>query len=430
MRTSLLRPALFCAILFACNASEVVDTGSSTAPSSPDPSGDGEAGRDGAAGLPGEGPTDGGSGGTLDGQVPGPDVEPGDPHVQFIGRFDMKEAAGPKCAWPGCRIVARFEGTSISVALEEIDAPWMDGAPSEWDVSVDGVITKKLVMQQGRTTYPLASGLGPGAHVVELYKRSESQNGTTRFAGFDFEGGTLLAPPKRKARHLEIIGDSAAAGFGIEGVGMADAGDCPGADHGALWQNFRKSFGEKLGTMLDAEIHGTVYSGKGIAKNIWHPDHDTLPIMFLRTIPTLDVSPWDFSEWQPDAVVVMAGGNDFAVGKPYDEGPATLDAFIQAYRQFAETLRTKYPNAYLFLTVSPSVSDAEPAGRQTRTNVMAGVTTVTSERNAQGDAKVRWYAPAVSQPSEMTACNGHGDEGFHQRVAAELATMMRPHLGW
>lgn len=39
--------------------------------------------------------------------------------VQLIGRFDTRDATGPKCGWPGCRTVAQFAGTRVSVWLRE-----------------------------------------------------------------------------------------------------------------------------------------------------------------------------------------------------------------------------------------------------------------------------------------------------------------------
>lgn len=371
------------------------------------------------------------SGTIADGQIPiGDDVDPGSPHVQLVGRFDVSSSAGATCAWPGCRIVARFDGTSVSATMNEIDDDWMEGAPSEWDVSIDGRIVKRLVTAPGVATYVLATGLPAGVHTVELYKRSEAQNGMTQFRGFDFGGGALLAPPARKTRRIEMIGDSAAAGFGIEGVGQADAGDCPGADWGAHWQDFHRSFGALLAESVDAELYGTVYSGKGIAQNIWSNDPETLPILFDRTLPTRPTSSWDFGRWTPDVVVVMAGGNDFAIGQPFDRGPATLGDFIAAYRAFVADIRQRYPNAHVFLTVSPSTSDEEPAGRSTRSNVLAGVQAVTSARNAEGDAKVHWYAPAILPKSELIACNGHGTPEWHASVAADLAGFIRPKVGW
>ena len=359
-----------------------------------------------------------------------PDLDAGS--IQLIGRFDTRDPAGPKCAWPGCRILARFEGPSVSVDLNEIDETWMEGAPSEWDVSIDDLPTEKLVTTPGKKTYALASNLAAGAHEVELYKRTETQNGVTQLLGFDFGGGRLLAPPPRHARKIEIIGDSAPAGFGVEGVGHPD-NDCPGLDYSARWQNFRRSFGALLGTTLEAEVHATVYSGKGMVKNIWRFDTDTMPLLFPLANPVDFTSTYDFA-WKPDVVILMIGGNDFAEGQPDEadgKGPATPTEFTDAYRTFAQTLRTSYPDAHLFLTVSPSVKDEDaPAGRNPRTNISATVTTVTNERNAANDTKVYAFSPTVSPPSELTACNGHGSPAFHVRVAAELEAIVKEKTGW
>jgi hypothetical protein len=361
--------------------------------------------------------------------VDGDGVALGPPAVQFIGRFDTRDPDGPKCAWPGCRIVARFSGTSATARLREIDQAWMEGAPSEWDVAIDGTWLPKFVMNANATNeLVIAKALPPGVHVVELYKRSEAQTGVVQFLGFDFGDGTLLPPPARKKRRIEIIGDSAASAFGVEGVGLGP--DCPGYDWAAQWENFRKSFGVRLGDALDAEVFGTVYSGKGMSKNIWPADKDTMPIIFLRADPLDPKSTWDFTSFIPDVVVVMMGGNDFAIGQPYDEGPATLADFTEAYAAFVALLRQRYESAQIFLVTSASVSDAQPPGRNTRTNVVTGITDVLSRRVSAGDDKVHGVMPRVAQPSELTGCNGHGGPELHQRLADELAEVVRSRTSW
>jgi hypothetical protein len=325
-------------------------------------------------------------------------------------------------------VIARFSGSSLSVKLFEHDDDWMEGTPSEWDVAIDGQWQPKLVTRAGASDYTLAQDLPQGEHSVELYKRSEAQNGVTQLLGFDFHGGTLLPPPARRRRRLEVVGDSAAAGFGIEGVGLGP--DCPGPDWAAQWQNFHKSFGAVLAEMLDAELAGTVYSGKGMAKNIWPEDKDTMPKLFGRANPIDPRSVWDFASFVPDAVIVMMGGNDFAIGQPVDEGPATLGEFIEAYDGFVADLRQKYAQAHVFLSASPSASDAEPPGRNTRTNVLAGIQAVLDRRQAAGDAHVYAFHPRIATPDELTACNGHGTPEFHQRVASELAVALRAKTGW
>lgn len=407
-------------LLFACGGS---NAGSSSASSAQAPGGSEGAtpgaGGDGGASQAG-GDAAGGPGG----------AESGPPAVQLVGRFDLRDPVGPRCAWPGCRIVARFAGTQVSVRLREEVQVWMTGAPSEWDVAVDGVWQPKLVMPAtgGDEVYSLAGGLPDGVHVVELYKRSEAQNGTTQFLGYDFGAGRLLAPPARKTRRLEIVGDSAASGYGVEGVGLGP--DCPGPDHASRYQSFRKSMGARLGEIFDAEVAGTVHSGKGIAKNIWTQDKETMPLLFPRVIPSDPTSTWDFSAFVPDVVVTMLGGNDFEIGQPADEGPATMTEFTAAYAAFVASLRERYPDAHLLLTVSPTISDAQPEGRRTRSSVIQGVTEVSKRRNAEGDAKVVAFEPGVATAAERAGCEGHGDAQFHDRVAQEIAAQIRTKTGW
>lgn len=353
--------------------------------------------------------------------------------MQFVGRFDKSDPNAPRCAWGGCRVVARFDGTKVTAKLQEQFAAWMEAAPSEWDVIVDGQTKDKLVTSAAETEFVLADGLAKGVHVVELYKRSEPQTGTTQFKGFDFGGGTLLSPPARLSRRIEIVGDSSSTGYGVEGVGLTDpaTGKCPGANHAAKYQNFRKAYGAVLGTMVGAEVYSSSLSGKGIYQNIWSEDADTLPMMFVRTLPIEDKSAtWSFADWKADVVVVMAGGNDFAIRQPVDTGAATVEQFTEAYRGLVTKIRTEYPNAHLVLTVSPTTDDNEPVGSNTRTKITTGAQTIATERNAQGDAKVYFFAPNKAPKSEMTGCFGHGSPEMHQRVAKELETFIKPKLGW
>ncbi|AKU96386.1 Acetylxylan esterase [Labilithrix luteola] len=97
------------------------------------------------------------------------------PAVQFIGRFDTSDPAGHACGWPGCRIVANFEGTEVSASFNEKVDEWMIGGPSEWDVIIDGNLLPKLVLGYGTQKDVLATNPPSGLHTVELYKRSEAQ---------------------------------------------------------------------------------------------------------------------------------------------------------------------------------------------------------------------------------------------------------------
>jgi lysophospholipase L1-like esterase len=304
----------------------------------------------------------------------------------------------------------------------------MQGGPSEWDVVLDGALRPKLVLELGAHDYVLASGLPAGVHRVELYKRSEAQNGYTRFLGYDFGAGALLGPPRAAERRIEFVGDSAPAAFGIEGVGFGP--DCPGVDYAAHWQNFHLSFAALLAQNVGADLHGTIYSGKGLVRNIWRADPLTMPILYPRANPIDASSTFDLRSFVPDVILLMMGANDFALGQPVDDGPTPLPQFIDALRGLVTTFRSRAPQAHVFLTMSPSVEDAEPEGRLTRTNLQISYDTVASERNAAGDARVYSVAPPVASKSELTGCNGHGNPAFHVRVGQQLADLVKAKTGW
>lgn len=351
---------------------------------------------------------------------------PENPAVRLVGRVDMRDSSHPRCAWPGCRIVARFDGTEASVRFDEQVAGWMQGAPSEWDVSVDGVAKPKLVLTPGTSTYPLATGLPAGIHTVELYKRSEAQDGVTQLLGFDFGGGKLVAPPPRATRTIEIIGDSQAAGYGVEGVGIT----CTAPTWAAKYENFHESFGAVLGTKFGADVVGTVYSGVGIVRNVWRADSDTMPVLFERADPVDPGASFDQSSISPDVVLVVLGGNDFSIGQPVDDGPLSLADFEKGYDTFVGRIRTVHANAHIFLVIPPTVSDDAPPGRMARTNVSAAIADIVAKRTAAGDARIHSASPAPARDDEMTGCEGHGSPAFHARVAGELATVIGPKLGW
>lgn len=340
--------------------------------------------------------------------------------VLLIGRFDTSDPAGPKASWPGTRILARFDGSDVSVRLSEFAEPWMDGAPSYWEVSIDRSPWRPLEMIPDHQPhdFELAKGLSDGEHLIELYKRSEAQTGITQFLGFDYHGGRALAPPERQRRHIEVIGDSSASGFGIEMLNAPNH-DCPGADHSGRWQNFRKAWGAHLGTIFDAEVHAIVYSGKGVIKNIWPTDHDPLVDYYPRADPDpaiAKVAPFfDLASWVPDVIVLMQGAVDFSTG--VDEA-----AFRTAYRDFVvDQLRARSANAHIFMGV---------LGKAGRDAVPRIAREIIDERARLGDRRLYVLVPALYAWKDMVACNGHGTPDYHGRVAQEMAKQIGPIVGW
>lgn len=338
----------------------------------------------------------------------------------FVGRFDTTDPRGPKAAWPGTRIVTRFEGTEISVTLSDFAETWMEGIPSYWEVSIDHGPWRPIQMTPDNQphVYSLAAGLAAGTHDVELFKRSETQTGITQFLGFDLHGGRSLPPPERQKRRMELMADSQGSGFGIEMLDAPDL-DCPGADHSGKYQNFRKAWGSLLGTRFDAEVHAIVYSGKGIIKNVWPTDNDPLIDYYPRTNPDPEIAHsaqlFDMKSWVPDVILLTQGSVD--AGSGADDGELR-----KAYRKFVvETLRPRAPNAHIFMCVlgKGGRGTIDDVGRQ-----------IIEERAAVGDEKMHVVVAKLYDSEEMTACNSHGNPAWHERIARELGAEIESKVGW
>jgi Carbohydrate esterase 2 N-terminal len=146
-------------------------------------------------------------------------VDAGLPAVRYVGRFDTSNANGPRAGYPASRAIVRFEGSQLDVTMSQ--AMGNGPGPSYFDVVVDGTVqAAPFSVAAANTTVTVASGLPFGPHTVELVKRTEAEHGVVQFNAFAYPGGgRLLAPPAARTRHIEVIGNSAIDGFGLEGTG-------------------------------------------------------------------------------------------------------------------------------------------------------------------------------------------------------------------
>lgn len=351
----------------------------------------------------------------------GPDAAT--PAVQFIGRFDEGDATGPRMAWPGTRVVASFDGTGVTTRLS-LTHTGFQGAPSWFNVIVDGVVQAPFSVNGAAEDHVLAAGLAAGPHKVEIEKRTEANHGTVRFEGFTFTGGAgLLAPPPRRPHRVEFISESTIDGFGVEGDRTVTCiGTAP-----AQFDNVRKSTAFYTALGVDAEPHVIAYSGKGVSVNDAAGDPLTMPVLFDRALPDPGAgTAWMHAKWVPDAIVISLGGVD------YGSGVAAAPADFQAkYAAFVAKLRTVYGAApYVFLTVWSQIKDLG-GDNQIRTPVTAALDGVVATRAGLGDTKVSRFSFPEAAPAVETGCYYHATDAHHQAMAALLVTEMKAKIpGW
>ncbi len=311
-------------------------------------------------------------------------------------------------AWPGTRVLARFNGTGASVKLSEL-LPYYQGKPSWFNVIVDGVVGTPFSVSDADEDHVLAAGLALGDHTVEIEKRTEANHGTVRFQGFTFTGGTgLLPPPARPTKRIEFITESTADGFGVEGDRNVTCINSAPPDY----DNIRKSVSFKTAVSLGAEPHFTSYSGKGIADTetgIGSGDDQTMPLMWTRGLPEPEPgTPFDTSKWIPQVVVLSLGGAD------YTRGVAGVQPdFVTKYDAFIGDLRAKYgASTYIYLTIWSQIKGAD------RTDLSTKIDSVLAGRAA--DTKLKKYVFPEADPSVETGCYYHAVESHHTAMATLL----------
>ncbi len=260
-------------------------------------------------------------------------INPDNKNLSYTGRIDFSDKNAPLISWPGTSIKANFTGTALTVMLDD------QLGKNYFSVIVDGEIYHPYVIEakQGLQEYTISTVLPLGEHSVEIYKRTEGEEGHTLFKGLKING-KLLPPPARPTRRIEIFGDSVSSGMGNE---AADEG----ADNLLSEKNHYWAYGSIAARALNAELHTTSQSGIGIMVS-WFPF--VMPQFFdqLSAVGNND-SQWNFSQWTPDVVVINLLQNDsWLIDRHKRLDPLPSDAErIQAYTDFVRTIRAKYPNA-------------------------------------------------------------------------------------
>ena len=101
----------------------------------------------------------------------GKEIEADHPNIQYVGRINFEESKAPLIYWPGTIIVAKFEGTSLKLKLNDLSGQ------NFYNVIIDDIDAHPFVLdcQKGEAVYPIASDLEDTVHKIEIFRRTETQ---------------------------------------------------------------------------------------------------------------------------------------------------------------------------------------------------------------------------------------------------------------
>jgi len=348
-----------------------------------------------------------GDGGGTDASVAVPPAGVVAAGVRWFGRVDTTNAAAPRFSWSGTGFVAQLSGTGLSVALSLTTST----EPYLFKAVVDGAPQPAFTVANGAGTYSLATGLAAGTHTVELYRQTEGPQGDATLTGITVEGGTLLEPPAGPARLIEVIGDSITCGYGDLGT-LSDA-DCFPTE--SDWDGYASVAARALG----AEVSTIAASGRGVIRNYDPTDTSfTMPMLYPQTLANDRAPLWDF-HIEPDAVVINLGTNDISNSKG-DPGQPFQDTYVG----LLQTVRAKYPHAYIVCIIGPLLS-----GTDLQT-IEGYIQRAVDTLNAAGDARVEFFNQTATQPSTAAACQYHPNAAEQTTLGNQLAAELQTKLGW
>jgi hypothetical protein len=368
--------------------------------------GTGGAGGAGGGGAPGGSGGSSGGGGSAAANDPKGKVVAG---VRWVGRFDATDPMKPRFGWGGSGFVAQVNvtGTSLTVNLNNEHLIYFQPI-------VDNVLGTRIKAAQGMSANQIPTG-APGTHTVELYRDTEAAQGVTTFLGIS--GGTLMAPPSYSGRLIETIGDSASNGYGVLGSEThpnncsTTINACPySVDTQADYQVYSVD----LARDLNADWSIVANSGWGLFRDSNNGMQNVMGNVYDEAFYTGNPPKWDFSV-PAQAVIINLGGNDTAQGDPGV-------GFKDALKKLVTTVRTKYPNAWIFPLSGPMTDNNS---RMLLGNyIKMGIAEL-------GDPKV-FYVDIGTQDAcnKPTGCGWHPSVAEHKRIADLLTPVLKSKLGW
>lgn len=282
-------------------------------------------------------------------------VLPDNPLLQYSGRIDFDNEAGPVLVFAGSYVKIRFYGSMVKMNFKCIH-----GYQNNYiGVIIDGKADKMLLPTDGENhTLTICSGLKENIHDVCIFKRMDSAY-YLEIHSFDLsENAGLLAVEKKGNKRIEVYGDSISAGELSEAEKYCGKMD---PEHFGEYNNSFNSYAAILARKMNAQLHNISQGGVALLKGTGFVDF-SMEEMYdcIEYNPALGkTKKWDFSKYIPHIVIVAIGQND---AYPDNYMATDFDSDKSKnwrihYEAFIRKLREIYPLATIICMTSIMMHD-------------------------------------------------------------------------
>ncbi|MGO4271360.1 discoidin domain-containing protein, partial [Paenibacillus sp. TAF58] len=312
-------------------------------------------------------------------------VAPEDANIHYMGRWDRSSSTTYKSYWPGASLRVNFTGTNVQIKM---------GASANLYAKVDD--GPYVLYKNANGTVPVTSTpLSAGTHTLTVVSKDIMD--VLSFQGLLLDSGATTVQASPREHLIEFIGDSITVGYTTPEVSIGSyawlAGEQLNADHTQI---------AYTGICLETGVACYAPNSLGMSEQYFKLQPGDYP----------DSPDWNFSSYQPDAIVINLGTNDAKFNVPDSNFQSTYTAFLQQ-------IRTKYPSAQLFVLRTFGGFKASPT--------LAAV----NSRIAAGDAKLHYVDTSGwidSYPSSDFNDSLHPSSAGHVKIASRLAQLIQPYL--
>ena len=367
--------------------------------------------------------------------APGTQTQPTNPpalprleeQVRLLGRcFYHEGTAATYFGFTGSGFELVFTGKKLQAELvADVESVRNEDARPYLAVYVDNMEkpTQVYSMDKRQDTLVLFESDRVQTVTIRVLKRSEASQSTIGVRTLTGDSGAVLKPTAARERRLVFLGDSITCGYGNEGA--------VGEKFCTRTENGCDTYAARTARYFNADYHCIAQSGIGVCSGYTTTAQPANAFLFkdLYVLTDtagqrrlfMDKTSYDFSQFQPDAIVLNLGKNDASY--TVRAGQSAREQFFAAYRELLKLVREKNPRAALLCTLGPITSPEDQA-------LFDGMETIVREVNAAGDKKVFSLAFAGGTPAEGLGTDDHPSMATHIRMAETLEKKLSEILGW
>lgn len=282
-------------------------------------------------------------------------------------------------------------------------------------IFINGQRTVDTMLTDKTTTLKVFESDVPEKCIVSIVKLSEQSHSYVGVKNIHAVTEYGIIPTPERERKIEFIGDSITCGYGVDAPNE-------GYDFSTETEDGSKTYAALVGKALDADVNIVAWSGIGVYSCYTSGDGPSqwklISGIYGNTDTMHTSKKWEFSEWQPDVVVINIGTNDKSWTKGIDQ---RVDTFGSAYYDLICQVREKNPDAYIICSLGAMGNDLMPEIEEQVAAYSANT----------GDYRVTTFEFANQNGyRDGYGADYHPSAKTHQKMADKLAPFIAELMNW